>query len=55
MGRGRVLAPLSCRRNVLEVGLSLNVVFGRLTGSALTTVFGRARFELLMKMVGSWG
>src|SRR6266403_953847 len=37
MGLGRVLAPPSGGRDVWEVGLSLNGVFGRLTGSASPT------------------
>ena len=55
MGLGRVLAPPSGGRDFWEVGLSLNGVFGRLTGSALMTAFGHAKFESWTKMVGSWG
>jgi hypothetical protein len=49
------LAPPAGGRDVLEVGLSLNGVFGRLTGSALMTAFERAKSELWTTMVGNWG
>ena len=55
MGLGRVLAPPSGGRDVWEVGLSLNGVFGRLTGFALTIAFGRVKSELWTTMVGNWG
>jgi len=41
-------------RGIVEVGLSLNGVFGRLTGYESMTGSGRAKFVSLMKTVGSW-
>jgi hypothetical protein len=49
------LAPPSGGRDLLEVGLSLNGVFGRLTVSALMIAFGRVKSELWTMMVGNWG
>ena len=49
------MAPPLGGRDVLEVGLSLNGVFGRLTGFALTIAFGRVKSELWTTMVGNWG
>ena len=47
-------APPAGERSVLEVGLSLNVVFGRPIGFESMTASGRAKFVSLMKTVGSW-
>jgi hypothetical protein len=50
-----VLAPPAGGRDLLEVGLSLNGVFGRLTGFALMIAFGRVKSELWTTMEGNWG
>ena len=47
MGRGRMLAPPAGGRDIWEVGLSLNGVFGRLTGSELMTASGRAKIRVV--------
>jgi hypothetical protein len=44
MGRGRTLTPLEGKRDVLEVVLSLNGVFGKPTGSESMTESGRVKF-----------
>jgi hypothetical protein len=50
-----MLAPRLGGRDVWEVGLSLNGVFGRLTASGSMIASGRAKSEWWTKMVGSWG
>jgi hypothetical protein len=49
-----VSASLERESGVVEVGLSLNAVFGRPTGFESMTASGRVKFEWWMKTVGSW-
>jgi hypothetical protein len=49
-----MLTPVASKRDVSEVGLSLNEVFGRPTGFESMTGSARAKFVSWMMMVVSW-